>query len=243
MRRCCLLKTSALVLFSFIAVHVNAQIDDFGSGDGYEITGVFGESKKKSPQENYNSKYKPGDVFMTLWYWAKELSKWLYGSGGKNSVELNEFDPMLNNLAEKKSGRFGVGLGLGLGTKGGGKYEFGPDKVKETIFYLQIPLLARYEHQFPNAGNIIAAFGPYYGIALSGKSKINDEKEDLKFGSDADADYKRGDFGLQFRLAFKPRSFPVSIGLTGDMGLRNQNTDDDVKIKNQFIGLLFGYDL
>ena len=241
MRSCCFLKTSALVLFLFIAVQANAQ-DDFGSGDGYEITGVFGESKKKSDQDNYNSKYKPGDWFVTLWYWAKELSKWLYGNGGKNSFDGYEFDPMLNHLAAKKSSRFGVGLGLGLGTKGA-KYEFGPDKVKETIIYLEIPLLARYEHQLANAGNIIAALGPYYGIALSGKSKTNDQKEDLKFGSDDGADYKRGDFGLQFRLAFKPRSFPVSIGITGDVGLRNQNTDDAVKIKNRLIGIVIGYDL
>ncbi|HYC28070.1 MAG TPA: outer membrane beta-barrel protein [Chitinophagaceae bacterium] len=234
MQRARSLKLCAVALILCIGLQATAQ-----DGGDYEIIVGIGEAKLKSDQKNYDSKYKPPDWWVTMWAWAKAISNILYGTG-KNEVSFEQQPGYF--AAGKTTSKFSYGVGLGIGTKGG-KFDFGLGSFRHTIYYLEIPVVARYDHVMDNGTNLFAAAGPYYAVALAGRLKTDDKKESLQFGKD-DADYKRGDIGLKIMLGVKPQALPVSIGVTGDLGLRNlAPASNTIKIKNQYFGLQVGYGL
>lgn len=210
-----------------------------------EIDGGICASQLKSNRKNYDSKYKPPDWWVEAWKWAKAFTDIFYGGGKKNSIDhqyenhgLAEFKP-----AESKY-YFSYGIGVGIGTRGG-KYEFGNTTEKSTIYYLQIPgIMARFNYRLNNHGELFAAAGPYYALALGGRYKGGGNKENLKFGNDAVDDYRRGDWGLKFRAGYKLSGQPIAVGFRADWGLRNitPGGNSAAKIKNQTLGLLVSYE-
>jgi len=80
-----------------------------------------------------------------------------------------------------------------------------------TLHYAQIPLNLIYQFNDPSEGRFFVGVGPYVGIAFSGKSKQHgggsaDTTVDLKFGSGADQDLGRIDYGAQAMAGYMLRS-------------------------------------
>lgn len=234
-----------VVFFCMACLKGNAQSGSGSGGNDFEVTGVVGAAKEKSNQDNYNSGYKPPDWFVQLWMAAKALAKILYGAGSLSNPStqgiIKDYDEGLPFSTTSVQNHFGVDIGVGIGTKGG-KFKYTDGTAKETFWYFEIPVLARYD-QTMNDGGFFVALGPYYAIALGGQYKDRDIKQKLKFGSGSDADYRRGDWGIATRAGYKLKSHPISIGLTADIGLRNIDPagNNDVRIKNQLLGLQVGY--
>lgn len=235
------------VLICLSSMKGSAQSGSNSNGGDFEITGVVGAAKEKSNQENYNSKYKPPDWYVQLWMAAKALARILFGAGSFSNAALPNSAKDYSNdndnrfLPANEQNHFGLDIGVGVGTKGG-KFKYADGTAKETFWYFEIPVLARYEQSTGN-GDFFAALGPYYAVALGGKYKDSDIKQKLKFGSGSDADYRRGDWGITTRLGYRLKSQPISIGVTASIGLRNIDPagDNDFRIKNQLLGIQVGY--
>jgi len=131
-------------------------------------------------------------------------------------------------------------------TLGGDTYGF---EGKLNLIYLDIPLTAKASFDLGGA-KLYGLFGPYVGIGLSGKTKLEftfdgeteKEEEDIEWGSDEEkSDLKRLDFGLTMGAGVEMSS--IQIGLTYNLGLANlsPNTENGFKISNRVIGISVGY--
>ena len=146
--------------------------------------------------------------------------------------------------------------GLLLNTKGfrGEDSEtFGDDmyeyKTVANILYVDIPVTAK--ARFDVGGmKVFGNFGPYVGVALSGKaeneSTFNGETEkdtyDFEIGSDEEEDdIRRLDFGLLIGAGVEINS--IQIGVSYGYGLANVSAyrEDGNEIKNRVIGVSLGY--
>lgn len=135
-----------------------------------------------------------------------------------------------------------------------GDYEY---KMKANVFYLDVPLTAKFTH---DAGGvrIYGALGPYVGVALSGKMKWEDTfdgvtesgTENIPIGNNVEFDpfgddepdlIKRFDFGLTFGAGIEINAF--RIGVSYGLGLANISsyTDEGTAIKNRVLGISLGY--
>jgi hypothetical protein len=151
---------------------------------------------------------------------------------------------------------FSFESGLMLSTKGfqestketfmGDTYEY---KTKLNLFYLDIPLSAKATVDIGGA-KIYGTFGPYIGMALSGKIKneytengeTETEEENVNWGSDEDEDdLKRLDYGLTAGAGIEFNS--IQIGITYGLGLANISTytESEENIKNRVLGISLGY--
>jgi len=146
---------------------------------------------------------------------------------------------------------FSFETGLLLSTKGFKMSESEEEismEVKMNLLYLDIPLTAKTTYDL-GGPKIYGVFGPYVGMGLSGKSKIEvtydgeteTEEEDIEWGSDKEKDLKRLDFGLTMGAGVEIKSF--QIGLTYNLGLANisPDTDGGLKINNRVLALTVGY--
>lgn len=118
-----------------------------------------------------------------------------------------------------------------------------------NLFYLDIPLTAKASFNLGGA-KIYGVFGPYIGMGISGKNKVEftamgetetDEK-DIKWGSDEDEDdLKRFDFGLTMSAGIEISS--IQFGLSYGLGLANISpyTDGGTKFSNRVLGISIGY--
>ena len=128
---------------------------------------------------------------------------------------------------------------------GDSTFEF---KVNSNLFYLDIPLTAKVTFGV-GAVEICGVFGPYLGIGLSGKDKIEQTiqgetetfNETIKWGSDQEHDYRRLDFGLTMGVVVEINS--IQIGLSYGLGLANISsyTFNGHDEYNRVIGLSVGY--
>jgi Outer membrane protein beta-barrel domain len=150
-------------------------------------------------------------------------------------------------------GRFGFNIGgiaeyglteniffspqITLSTKGANI--IGSRNFNLSLTYLEIPLYGIYKYEVGN-GKILGGFGPYIGIAISGK---NTDNEVLEFGSNETDDLRRTDFGLGFKAGYELTESNLTICLFYNTGLRNLNpsTSQDVTIKNSTLGLSIAY--
>ena len=153
---------------------------------------------------------------------------------------------------------FSLESGLYLSGKGLNMEAINPDYSTETIeqtisaLYLEVPLNASVKVDLGGAKlNIFA--GPYLGIALAGKSKIQtsndyeffygtpDSETDLKFGTTENDNIKRTDFGLNFGAGVQIESIVIraQYGL-GFVNLDSES-DNDNEFKNRVIGISLGY--
>lgn len=146
--------------------------------------------------------------------------------------------------------------GLFLSTKGfkiseEETYEGETMKVEgtQTLYYLDIPLTGKATFDLGSA-KIYGVFGPYIGMGLSGKSKLEaefmgetvDEEADIEWGSDEEeSDLKRLDYGLTMGAGVEFNS--IQVGLTYGLGLANISpyTEGGAKISNKVIGISVGY--
>jgi hypothetical protein len=130
-------------------------------------------------------------------------------------------------------------------------------ELNQTINYLEIPVLAKISF----GGDAFKAYvnaGPSLGLGLGGKSSIKfafgnqteEEDEDVKFGSDDDADYdNRIELGAQFGggIGYKIGPGALLLDIRYGLGLSNlYKADDDMssdeaKSKNRVIAISLGY--
>ena len=142
------------------------------------------------------------------------------------------------------SDAIGIEGGLLLSTKGT-TYEidlWGETFEARTHFlYIDIPVTAK---GYFDLGGVkgYAAAGPYLGIGISGKSSLNDETEDIEFGSD-EGDTKRTDLGLVFGAGVEFSN--VVVGLSYNLGLANivniDDNDNGYHMRNRVLQFTVGY--
>ena len=211
---------SSLMLLLLITTQTFAQIK-FGVKAGLNLSNMLAKDNDQTYSENF--KMKPG-----------------FHVGA--TVEF----PIVK--------RFSFEAGLLLATKGtkmNEKETFGNEtselKGKINLFYLDIPLTAKVTFDIGSA-KIYGAFGPYLGIGLKGKSKIEitamgeteTDNETIKFGS-GDDQVKRLDYGLTAGAGVEINS--AQIGISYGLGLANlnNNTDNGAKTQNRVLEISVGY--
>ncbi len=123
------------------------------------------------------------------------------------------------------------------------------NELKLNLFYLDVPLTAKIAYDIGSA-EVYCVFGPYAGLGLSGKSKMESSyagetetgEEDITWGTAEDeADLKRLDFGLMLGAGIEISS--VQVGVSYGLGLANISpyTEDGSKINNRVLGISVGY--
>lgn len=124
----------------------------------------------------------------------------------------------------------------------GGQLDYGSLlKANLDAYYLEIPIHIGYKHSFNEKFAIFGEFGPYVGIGLFGKSKIESEGESISVDTFSDeGGVKRFDMGLGFRLGTEiNKLIPISVGY--DFGLANINNEDGGTVKNSNLTISVGY--
>jgi len=115
--------------------------------------------------------------------------------------------------------------------------EPGTEKVKEQLYYLQLPVNIVY-HIPVVIGNIYFGAGPYVAQGLSGKTTYT---EGSTFGNSAD-DVKATQFGADAIIGFKLRN-GLLINANYDLGLTNDvpAAEGGNKSKSHVFGISVGY--
>ena len=125
----------------------------------------------------------------------------------------------------------------------GGQLDYGSIlKANLDTYYLEIPIHIGYKHSLSENFAIFGEFGPYIGIGLFGKSKIESKGESISVDTfSEDGGVKRFDMGLGFKLGVEiNKLIPISVGY--DFGLANINNDNDGgSIKNSNLTISIGY--
>ncbi len=118
------------------------------------------------------------------------------------------------------------------------------EKVKLNINYVELPLNFLYNAK-SNTGNFFIGGGPSIGFGISGKWKYDAPgtslKQDVKFGSSDDADFKRMEIGANFTTGL---CFPngLFIAANYNMGLSNlfPGGTSDGTLKSHYFGIRLG---
>jgi hypothetical protein len=120
-----------------------------------------------------------------------------------------------------------------------------------TLHYAQIPVNLVYYFNDPSEGRFFVGVGPYVGIAFSGKNKFNpgnggtETTEDFKFGSGADQDLGRIDYGAQASAGYQLRSGIFFRGMyqhgIGDLVPSESPAQPEAYINNTCITISVGY--
>lgn len=120
----------------------------------------------------------------------------------------------------------------------GAKMEYGSESATTSLNYLEIPLNVAYKFSVGEMSDFFVQAGPYLGYALSGKTKYGDESEDIDFEENG---IKRMDFGLGVGLGLKLG--PIVPSISYQLGLSNLNDDseDDMTIKNKVLQFSVAY--
>lgn len=153
------------------------------------------------------------------------------------------------------SENFSIDMALLLATKGakadesdsfeGETYSM---ESKVNMWYLDIPVFAKFS-TFAGNTRIYGLAGPYLGVGLTGKVKMEltegsesySEEDDISWGDGDDNDFKRLDLGIGLGAGIEFDSFFVE--LTTHLGLNNISAEEDygTKIKNRTFMLSVGY--
>jgi opacity protein-like surface antigen len=153
------------------------------------------------------------------------------------------------------SDMFSVQAGLTLSGKGAkidGKMEDEDGNnislaIKQSLMYLEVPVNAVVNIPAGD-GKIFFGAGPYFGYAISGKSKVkgsltvdgqtasDSQSEDLDF----DSDYKRVDYGVN-ALAGYQLGNGLNIHAGYGLGLANIIRSDEGEIKNRVFSVGLGF--
>lgn len=144
---------------------------------------------------------------------------------------------VFNNMPLSTNIIFRPGLNF---TQKGGKFEESGEKATFTFNYLELPL----DFIYKAPGGFFVGAGPTLGYGLSGKVKYSgsgiDDEEDLEFGSDEDKDdLKAFEFSGNL-LAGYQISNGIFISVNYNFGFSNLSFDNDVDVKNSYIGIRIG---
>ncbi|MCK5103812.1 MAG: outer membrane beta-barrel protein, partial [Cyclobacteriaceae bacterium] len=123
-------------------------------------------------------------------------------------------------------------------------------KTTLNLWYMDIPILFKWNFQIDERTNIYPAIGPYVGIGLKGKSKSESKSNygeetytnDVEWGSDEETDIlKRFDGGLSIGGGIEYKAF--QFGVYYNLGIANISayTGDNTKIKNRVLQFSLGY--
>ena len=113
----------------------------------------------------------------------------------------------------------------------GSVYKSGDYKLYSKLYYLEMPINIAYKYDI-GILQIYGIAGPYFGFAIGGTYKDDDESEKMKFGDgDDDDQIKRGDFGLNLGAGVEINSF--QIGINYGLGLLNTSYVDKGKVHNR----------
>jgi hypothetical protein len=136
-----------------------------------------------------------------------------------------------------------VEVGLIADSKGF-KIEEGDASMKVSALYADIPILVKVGPSFGPI-KVFGAAGPYVGIGLTGKYKLEyegeSETEDIEWGSGEDADVKRLDFGAKFGVGAEVSG--LTFGVYYALGLANiaADTEGGYMDKNRVLSISVGY--
>ncbi len=152
---------------------------------------------------------------------------------------------------------FAIQTGLALDGKGGINTYINPEtstnRRKNTrLYYLEIPVIFLYKKQL-KVGTLCFGGGPYAAYGIAGKYSLSgiifdspiDGSNAVRFGNDENSDYKRSDYGLNFRAEIR-LLHGIGFELNYEYGLNNTATPsvfDDVNIKtrNKVFGIGVSY--
>lgn len=162
---------------------------------------------------------------------------------------------------EGTKAKFGYKLGVGLecpfdklwslqtglnfvskGTKTD-KYQVdgGEAQGKINEMYLELPVMAAARFAVNNATNIVVSAGPYLGVGIGGKSKVEGKSAGTKITVEEDTfgdeGFRRFDFGLGIGVAAEFDR--IIVGLDGQFGLNKLHKE--VNAKNLSAFLTVGY--
>lgn len=123
-------------------------------------------------------------------------------------------------------------------------------KGSTRLMYIELPVNAVVSFAV-GEGKVFVGAGPYYGMAISGKSKVETkmtidgvtESEEISADADfgKDGDTKRGDFGLNFLAGYQLGS-GVNIHAGYGLGLSNiSKNSGDFKVKNNVFSVGVGF--
>jgi len=123
--------------------------------------------------------------------------------------------------------------------------------LKSKPQYLELPILAKYQHSLNDNMGLYGMVGPVIGFAISGgftyTEKANGEKAKdhgkLKFGTTRESDYKRLDFGLMISTGVTFSK--IRAGFFYQPGLINvaPHSLNGYKSRTRVFGLSVGYTL
>jgi hypothetical protein len=176
-------------------------------------------------------------------------------SGGQSETSSSKLGFHLGAVVDVPLARYAPSLpawfyfqpGLYFTSKGG-KVKRSLSGYKNTntnsLYYLELPLLASMKYPVADGVKVRAHFGPSVGFALIGKGKWKTtvggkttSGESNVFDSD---DMSRFHFGLGFGVGVDYRQ--LYLGLGYDLGLSNMYTGDgNASIKNRTFGVSLGY--
>lgn len=111
-----------------------------------------------------------------------------------------------------------------------------------NAYYLDIPIHFGHKHTLSENVALFGEVGPYFGIGLFGKSKLEIMGERAKVDTFSDeGGVNRFDFGFGFRFGIEIlQKVPVAIGY--DFGLVDVNKEDEgPSIKNSNLSVSVGY--
>ena len=117
-----------------------------------------------------------------------------------------------------------------------------------NLFYVDIPVYAK---AYIDAGNVklYGMLGPYVGIGISGKSKMEgsigpelySEEDDISWGSDEDDDLKRFETGIALGLGMNLNSFLFEVSTHMSLSNISPQSEYDMIAKNRLFLITVGY--
>ena len=153
--------------------------------------------------------------------------------------------------------KFAIQTGLFIDGKGGINTYINPEsntnrQKNVRLYYLQIPVNFMYKQEI-KPGTLYFGVGPYVAYGITGKYSLSgiifdspvDGSEKVYFGNNENSDYKRADYGLNFRTQIR-LLHGIGFELYYEHGLKNIATPglyDDVGIKtrNKVFGIAVSY--
>ena len=110
-----------------------------------------------------------------------------------------------------------------------------------TLNYIQIPVNLQYKRSV-DVGEVhwMVHAGPYLGLGINAKKKMNGNSEDFKFGSGKDIYLKRFDFGIGLGGGIQLNS--ILLGAVYNVGLAKLNNTNNIgSIKNNVLTISLTY--
>jgi hypothetical protein len=123
--------------------------------------------------------------------------------------------------------------------KKGTKADISGAEEKIRVRYLEIPVNVVYKYDFVT-WKLFAMAGPYVDIGISTRIKQENNKEKVKFGSEADQ-FKRMDYGINIGCGVEID--PVQVGINYGFGFINVSNFPSETLRNRVFTISVVYSL